>query len=517
MKILVLGASGIIGQHMMLSKPEGLTAYFFRRKMDQLFGGVDITNPQALLSCLEALEPDAVVNLAGESGPDIVEREPATYKAVNVEAPRAIARWCDAHQTHYVHVSSQAALDPVNAYGKQKAKAEKEVAKFENWTIARPTFVLGVRPLPHVGRPNPIEQMLGGQRKQVNDRWFSPSFAWDVAAVLWKIAQDRPLRRVLNLGNPISTNRWKIARSLGLDVEGVPHNSFKGIAPRPLDTSYGRNAFHRTNFWAGLDRCRKDFGNIRTGGSVELDLSQRAKEIALFLGINEDQAHSKLSRGFGALHGEVAADFRRDNPQGDAELLDWYRRTEAYIWELSAYHADPGFNYSGMCQGVAERLKAAGCHRVLCLGDGVGDLTLRLRRAGFEAVYHDLAGSRTAEFAQMRARMYLDEAFEECMTSSWAPELPAGEFDAIISLDFLEHVTDVPAWTLAIGAGLKPGGLFCAQNAFGCGSGPDGSIPMHLARNDRFEKDWDPHLASIGFVQESSNWYRWPAKAEAAG
>jgi predicted methyltransferase len=75
----------------------------------------------------------------------------------------------------------------------------------------------------------------------------------------------------------------------------------------------------------------------------------------------------------------------------------------------------------------------------------------------------------------------------------------------------LEHVPNVEAWVSAIFAALKPGGLFCAQNAFACGSGPDGSIPMHLAVNDRFEHDWDPLLTAVGFEQISSNWYRRPA------
>ena len=90
--------------------------------------------------------------------------------------------------------------------------------------------------------------------------------------------------------------------------------------------------------------------------------------------------------------------------------------------------------------------------------------------------------------------------------------MPIGcEYDAICSLDFLEHVPNVEDWVLAIFVALKPGGLFCAQNAFACGSGSDGSIPMHLAVNDRFEKDWDPLLTAIGFEQISSNWYRRPA------
>jgi hypothetical protein len=50
------------------------------------------------------------------------------------------------------------------------------------------------------------------------------------------------------------------------------------------------------------------------------------------------------------------------------------------------------------------------------------------------------------------------------------------------------------------------------QNAFACGSGPEGSIPMHLARNDRFEKDWTPLMIEQGFEQEgTSNWYRTPS------
>jgi SAM-dependent methyltransferase len=237
-----------------------------------------------------------------------------------------------------------------------------------------------------------------------------------------------------------------------------------------------------------------------------LTLIDRAREIATFLGLPESAAIEKLSRGFHPLHADVAADFRRCSPKTDDELLGWYRTTDAYIWELSAYHLDPGFNYSGQCQGIAQHLKTAGVQTVLSLGDGIGDLSLSLHRAGFHAEYHDLAESRTAEFASFRfgrARA----PFRYMLTQGWEPELPEGEYDAVVSLDFLEHVTDVPAWVAAIKAALKPGGLFCAQNAFNCGSGENGSIPCHLARNDKYETEWTPLLTSLGFSQQSSNWY----------
>lgn len=269
------------------------------------------------------------------------------------------------------------------------------------------------------------------------------------------------------------------------------------------------------------------------------DLQTSAAEIAAFLGIPEEQAIERLSKGFGYQHQMVNDDFRRANPRTDEELLGWYRTTEEYIWELSAYHADPGFNYAGMCARIAERLKAEGRQRVLCLGDGIGDLTLELRRAGLDAVYHDLTGSRTAEFAEHHNRTVPRPHFLAIETTGLEPVFATEfcyacgrdfrdsdrscdhyEFDAVISLDFMEHVTDVPAWCRAIYTTLCPGGLFCAQNAFDCGSGPDGAIPCHLAINDKYAHAasatdgralWDVLLLDqIGFKAEGSNWYRKP-------
>jgi SAM-dependent methyltransferase len=247
-----------------------------------------------------------------------------------------------------------------------------------------------------------------------------------------------------------------------------------------------------------------------------VSIQERAAELAEFFHMPEPVALAKLSLGFLPLHAAVTEDFRARQgtvPFTEYELLEWYRTTEAYIWELSAYHEDPGFNYQGMCDGIAHRLKhEPGCLRVLCLGDGIGDLTLTLRRAGFMACYHDLAESRTAEYAAFRFARFGEYSFDDCFLSgSFAAPVILEEFhgkDAVISLDFLEHVPNVEDWVRAIHAALKPGGLFMAQNAFNCGSGPQGAMPMHLAVNDRFEKDWDPLLAAVGFEQLGPNWYR---------
>lgn len=554
MKAVVFGAAGIIGQHLRLLKPDFVDAIYTRTQADALHVGIDLTDRDARESFLNEHQHDAIINLAGENRPDVVERNPSRYLGINVEVPAALSWWATNHDAHYVHVSSQAVFGgelpkgvpdsptsrppygvdslriPVNAYGIQKLHAEQEVKSAgHTWTIVRPTFVCGIRPMPAVGRENPIEQMLSPAKisvegevpaiqRHVANRWFSVAFARDVAEELWRCVCTGPRRTTIHVGIPYGVSRYDVAAYLNPSVESIMHEDLPGLAQRPMDTTYaGEGTWEQVR--DGLHKLACEYDSRE-----KMDINQRAKEIAIFIGISEAEALAKLQRGFGRLHNEVTQDFRRANPQTDDELLEWYRNTTAYIWELSAYHLDPGFNYSGMCAGIAEALKAKGANRVLCLGDGIGDLTLTLSRSGFDAIYHDLKGSRTADFASHRFAMYLARDLDvrpsqmpasnarDGWSPDWMLEWAAwrGPIDAIVSLDFLEHVTCVEDWVRAIYAALKPGGWLVAQNGFAMGSGPDGAMPMHLERNDRYEFDWDPLLAQVGFVQERSNWYKKP-------
>lgn len=515
MKVAVFGASGIIGQHMMLCVPAGVDPLFFRRKADRLFLGCDVTDESELLATLNEYKPDIVINLAGESNTDAVEKEAASFRGVNVDAPMRMADWSNKNGALLIQISSQSVFSgdcapygsndgrvPKNRYGLQKGYAEDAVIERAMSTIIRPTFVLGIRPIA-TGRPNPAEQMLSGkQRKQVADRWFSPLSARDAARGIWAEVVYGIAPAVIHLGEPRRVSRFDVAQALGVEAEPVSHDAFPGIAPRPVDTAYAADS---ARFWTPFQDAMRGIQREWREKQM-LTINERAREIALFLHLTEEESLARLSKGFGFLHNAVREDFKRLDPGNDDALLNWYRQTEAYIWELSAYHADQGWNYAGTCQGMVERVKNEGFQRVLCLGDGIGDLTLAMRRAGINATYHDLAGSRTAEFAQFRFYMHGAEGPSE-MTDGWSPQFSEG-YDCVISLDFLEHVTDVPAWAAAIRRSLRPGGLFCAQNAFAIGSGTEGSMPMHLERNDKYEREWDPMLSGLGFQQLAPQWYQ---------
>jgi dTDP-4-dehydrorhamnose reductase/SAM-dependent methyltransferase len=502
MRVLILGASGIVGQHMRLCVPDGVEPIWARRTADPITEGIDLEEYMQAEEKIEAWEPEVIVNLAGHSSVDEVEGNPNKYWVINGQIPGLIALKGAFLGARFIHISSQAVKSdggviPVNAYGRQKLAAEIELYDYPNATIMRLSFILGIRPLPHVGRQNPIEAILAGQSPQTCDRFFSPLFAMDAAELIWEEIMQPSGQKLIECGIPEPWSRWNIAKLLNDKVEAVPHCYFTGLAARAINTTYKKSRWRRP-----MKMISEDV--------VRTPLQDRAAEICMFLGnVTASAALQKLEQGFGPLHNEVSEDFRRSSPHMAADLLNWYRTTEAYIWELSAYHEDPGFNYAGMVNGIAEALKLYNCKTVLCLGDGIGDMTLAAHRAGMVSFYHDLPGSRTAAFAAFRLWRNTGREFSMgwCSTD---PSIPKDDLDAIVALDFLEHVPNVEDWVGSIYRAIRPGGYFVAQNAFGCGSGSDGPMPMHLACNDRFIEDWDPLLKVVGFEQLAPQWYRRP-------
>lgn len=276
MKVLILGASGIVGQHMRLCVPPGIDPTWARKNADDRHIGVDLNDDIGTACFLQREKPDVVVNLAGENRVDTVERNPWTALAVNVTCPFWLSWWCHRSARHYVHASTQAVFDglrapyfpdsplePVNEYGRQKALAEKKVQRLpRHWTIARLTFVLGIRPFQQLGRPNPLELMLDGQRPQVDNRWFSVLFARDAAEQLWQIVADRP-EGIVHLGIPGFTSRYGIAQKLGCEAKAVHHEDFPDLAPRPVNTAYGSMHEYTGELDEGLARCRNEWRRLR--------------------------------------------------------------------------------------------------------------------------------------------------------------------------------------------------------------------------------------------------------------
>ena len=142
MRALLLGADGMLGQAIQRVNPGHTLLPLTRR-------GLDLRDLSGLDATLAALNPDLVFFCAAVSDVDRCATDPEAW-AVNVEAPAAFAARLPTWfvSSNYVFGvgagphAPDAVPSPVNAYGAQKAEAERRrlIDRFED-----PTAGLGLQ------------------------------------------------------------------------------------------------------------------------------------------------------------------------------------------------------------------------------------------------------------------------------------------------------------------------------------------------------------------------------------
>ena len=285
-KVVVIGAGGIVGQHMMVNKPEWADATFTRREgyleWSQLNVGED-----DIEAWLDANSPDVIINLAGQNVVDAVEQNPDESIHVNVKLPLTLATWVSDNNKKLIQVSTQGIFSgenanyntnskphPITWYGKQKALAEKLIISHDNVKIVRLTFVIGVRPFQDVGRKNPLEIMMEQKEQlQVDDRFFSPVFAYDAAMILWDTALhfEESDQKIIHIGNPIKCSRFSLASDiktasngkLDTEIKPVSYTYFTSNVARPKDTTWeDGTSLYITDYMYGLEKCYLEWETI---------------------------------------------------------------------------------------------------------------------------------------------------------------------------------------------------------------------------------------------------------------
>jgi SAM-dependent methyltransferase len=207
----------------------------------------------------------------------------------------------------------------------------------------------------------------------------------------------------------------------------------------------------------------------------------------------------------------------------NAAMEKLYREGDGFIFETLVYWLKP--ERQKWTKAAIERLRlhaeAKGVRladlKILLLGDGTGSDAIFLAKRGCRVVVFDIPGSKVMEFAirRFRSRDLLDseieieENYDRCLTS---------EFDAVISFEVLEHLSDPVKAIRDIGRMLKPGGIALITEAFG---GIGRYLPTHLLSNRRYygqtaflfckngmKLRWynkDPLFKPLEFIKESKN------------
>lgn len=207
MKILVIGASGFVGQKLLSnlrSCGNELVGTYFHNKCHCL-SKLDITNIKAVKELFDIEKPDFVIHAAGIGRPNQFKSDPTMGDAVNVEGTRNVANVCNSRGVSLAYISSAFVFDgakqtpyletdptpPINLYGHSKLKAENIVRKIPNSIILRTDMMYGYN---GKGLNNGFFDVIAKVQSRLNlnaEDIRQPLFVDDLAAAIMILLENK--------------------------------------------------------------------------------------------------------------------------------------------------------------------------------------------------------------------------------------------------------------------------------------------------------------------------------------
>ncbi|OVE74258.1 hypothetical protein BVX94_00875 [bacterium B17] len=204
MKVLITGASGLLGRALMDAfSEEDVLGLAYSRAAGNL-KKLDITDPEAVNACISEYKPEVIIHSAAVRTPDTCQNDPEyTYK-MNVGATASVVESALKCGAWVLYISSDYVFDgtnppymaddqtnPVNIYGKSKLEGEEVMrSQMPDGGILRVPILYGpVKDLEECGITQLIKQVLSGESGIV-EAWATryPTHVADVANVCFLLA-----------------------------------------------------------------------------------------------------------------------------------------------------------------------------------------------------------------------------------------------------------------------------------------------------------------------------------------
>jgi dTDP-4-dehydrorhamnose reductase len=259
MKVFILGANGLIGQHAVRVCEEKKIPYVgtcYSRQADR-FIQFNQLNFEEIPKFFNEISPTIVFNAIGlAGGVNFCEANPVIGKRYHVEATKIMVDWCQKNSAVFAFISTDYVFDgtnppygegdqtnPLNLYGEYKLEAEKTIAgKLEKYIIARTTNVFGWDP--ETQTPNFLMHLINTLKTQdqINVPSFlygTPTYVGDLSAgILDLILNERfGLYHIVGPGY-INRYEWAIKCLKMAGIEGKTIEEIKSppdnMVPRPL-------------------------------------------------------------------------------------------------------------------------------------------------------------------------------------------------------------------------------------------------------------------------------------------
>ncbi len=272
MKVLVTGANGLIGQHLIRQLVEegkftihatgkGISRLPYGTGNGVTYHAVDLTDFKKAQALVEKISPHIIIHTAAMSQPNDCAADKTACWKTNVGATRVLVKGAQKAKSYFIYVSTDFVFDgtegpydehaspnPINDYGESKLLAEEIVEMSGlHWAIVRTVLVYGDK-VPG-GRANFVlwvkEKLEADEAiKVVNDQQRTPTFVEDVAKGIVLIVMKHA-KGIYHISGKDMCTPYQlaimIAQFMNKDtalITPVTAATFKEPAKRPLKTGF---------------------------------------------------------------------------------------------------------------------------------------------------------------------------------------------------------------------------------------------------------------------------------------
>ena len=261
MKVLVIGASGLVGAHCL--------RYFNHKNIEVIgtYRNYKVANTfffdPSLENCFDFLtekdfKPDHIVHCGALTNVDYCEDNQIESYNLTVRSTEVIADFCKKNKIKLIYLSTDYVFDggtgpysetevtnPINVYGKHKLEAEKIVKESGNFIIARITNVYGEEDRSKNFIAHLISVINSGTVKTFKlpfDQFATPIYAGDIAKMIYLLVSENK-KGIYNLSSTDYYSRYQLAKKVksfyskasNLNLESVSTKFLNQRARRPLN------------------------------------------------------------------------------------------------------------------------------------------------------------------------------------------------------------------------------------------------------------------------------------------
>lgn len=261
MKVLLIGASGLVGAHCLR---------YFKEKNIEVVGtyrNYKVANTfffdPSFENCFDFLnensfKPDSIIHCGALTNVDYCEDNLVESYSLTVKSTETIANYCKKNKIKLIYLSTDYVFDglagpyletentnPINVYGKHKLEAEKIVQELGNYIIARITNVYGEEERSKNFIAHLISIINTGADKTLKlplDQFATPIYAGDIAKMIYLLLLENK-NGIYNLSSTDYYSRYQLAKKVksfynnltNLNLEPVSTKLLNQRARRPLN------------------------------------------------------------------------------------------------------------------------------------------------------------------------------------------------------------------------------------------------------------------------------------------